>query len=100
MPAAISTRDGSRRSGHVVVMFAVDGETYLRHGFRYSRGTGKARHDLTVWPSGGALAVGPLGEALSDIAVRAAEAVDPGPHECEIESGADGWTVVAKGRAA
>lgn len=90
---ATSLRTGTYRDGHITVTAGDDSAGFVSYGFRYERGTGKARHDLTVYPHGGALAVGPLGEAVSDIAVRAAEALDPGPHEWRIERDATGITV-------
>lgn len=72
---ATSTRTGHRRAGTITI--DCDG---LRYSFRYSRGgVGRAKHDLTIEPGPGALAVGAFGNALSAIARDAAEALDDGP---------------------
>jgi hypothetical protein len=99
---ATSTRIGSRREGRITIMAGTDADGYTRYGYRYARGTGRARHDLTVHPHGGALAIGRLGDALSDLAVQAAESADPGPHTWRLTREADGWSVemVAGERAA
>lgn len=70
---ARSTVHGTRRAGTIAIV--LDGDPALTFGFRFSRGTGRAKHDLHVEPVSGAYAATPrLASALSDIAARAAEA--------------------------
>lgn len=91
---AISTRDGTKRAGHIIIIMAGDDATgFARYVYRYSRGTGRARHDITITPSTGLLAVGALGDALSTIAVDAAEALDDGPIAWSLERVGDEWAV-------
>lgn len=87
---ATSTVTGDRRNG--LIRITLDGLTY---GYAYHRGAGRAKHDLTIWPSGGALAVTMrLGDVLGEIAVHAAEA-GAGEHAWLIDENGDEWTVAA-----
>lgn len=95
---ARSTVHGTRRAGTIAIV--LDGDPALTFGFRFSRGTGRAKHDLHVEPAGGAIAASPkLASALFDIAGRAAEAA-AGVQDWRIDEGAGGFTVTAIGRAA
>ena len=79
---------GTRREGTIAVTH--HGLTY---GYRYRRGTGRARHDLTVWQSGGGLAASPmLADMLADLAVRSAEA-GTGEHAWHVEHDGLGWAI-------
>lgn len=87
---ATSIRTGTTRAGTITVTLGA-----AAYGFAYHRGTGKARHDLTVYPTAEPFAVGLLGEAVWDLAVRTAEALDDGPHEWTVTIDATGVTVRA-----
>jgi hypothetical protein len=91
----ITTRTtGDRRNGTIAV--TADGTTF---GYAYHRGTGRARHDLTVYPSGGALAASPrLSDIIFDTAVKAAEA-GPGEWTWRVTEDAGGWSVEATSTA-
>jgi hypothetical protein len=90
-----STVTGDRCSGSIVVTH--DGLTF---GYAYRRGTGPARHDLTVWPEGGAFAASPrLSDMLADVAIRSAEG-GVGSYVWRVDEQADGWTLTAIGVAA
>lgn len=89
---ATSLHTGNRREGYVSIV--VNGS--LTFGYRYSFGTGRAKHDLHIAPCGGMCSPGPLGDALSEIVSRIAESRDPGPTEWSIDKDAAGYTVTAR----
>ena len=87
---ATSIVTGDRLNG--LVRVTLDGLTFA---YAYHRGTGRARHDLTIWPSGGALASSPrLVDVLHEIAVQSAEA-GVGDYAWSIEEDRAEWVVAA-----
>jgi hypothetical protein len=83
-----------RRTGSIALV--TDGITFA-YLYRYG-GVGRAKHDLSVRPAGGALAASPrLADILSDIAVQAAQG-GAGELEWRVEETADGWSVAAMAR--
>lgn len=92
---ATSTVTGDRRSGTVAIAWE-----NLTLTYSYRRGTGRARHDLTVWPAGTVLASSPrLADAMSEIAAQSAEAGN-GTRYWRLDDSGDHLAIVAVGAAA